>query len=66
MVAKCIAFVRTDEEQGTGMLHSHWLVWIERFDKVQDDELREYAKNRLKKYMEKTFCSDYQYRPSCI
>ena len=26
---KCIAFVKTDKEQGRGMLHSHWLVWIE-------------------------------------
>ena len=64
---KCIAFVRTDKEQGREMLHGHWLVWIEGFDKLQDDlfssdpESREYARNRLKKYMEKTFCSDYQY-----
>ena len=26
---KCITFVRTDEEEGREMLHSHWSVWIE-------------------------------------
>jgi hypothetical protein len=66
---KCIgiAFVRTDKEQGRGTLHGHWLVWIAGFNKLRkdlfssDDEVRENAKSRVKEYIEKTFCSDYQY-----
>jgi hypothetical protein len=63
----CVAFIRADEEQGRGTLHGHWLIWIRGFDKVRDklfscdQDEREYARTKMKEYVDVTFCSSYNY-----
>ena len=68
----CVAFVRADEEQGRGTLHGHWLIWIKDFNKIREklfssnlDE-REKARSMLKRYVDATFCSDYNYNTNLV
>ena len=64
------AAFRADEEQGRTTLHAHFLLWIKNFGKVrdqlfnQDKELQENARNKMRSYVEATFCSDYGYDQS--
>ncbi|KAL7554752.1 hypothetical protein ACHAWF_018291, partial [Thalassiosira exigua] len=58
-----LAWARTDEEQGRKTLHSHWQVWIEGFNKCQDDLYHEDEAVRYKarasfvKYVDEVMCA---------
>jgi hypothetical protein len=61
------AVTRTDEEQARGTLHGHFLGWLYNFAEVSDllfsndDEIRESARESLRKFVDNHFSSDYQY-----
>jgi len=65
-----IAIMRADEEQNRRTLHGHFLIWIKNFSEVisnlfhSNTVTREEARAKLSKYVEKVFCSDYEYNES--
>ena len=67
MFGRCKAFVRADKEQGRFTLHGHCLAWIKKFDEIRDllfdeDPLKcKAACNETCNYVDKCFCSDYEY-----
>ena len=67
MYGRCKAFVRGDEEQGRFTLHGHCLVWIDGFDDIRelffDEDVmkRQAARDEMCTYVDKCFCSDYEY-----
>lgn len=62
-----LAIFRADEEQGRTTLHAHFLVWLKGFDRIreklfhQDEEIRDRARDMLRQFVDRHFCSDYGY-----
>ena len=64
------AICHADEEQGRTTLHAHFLVWLKYFDKMRDllfhcnEEIQERARDIMRQYIDRHFCSDYNYDKS--
>ena len=64
------AFCRADEEQGRGTLHGHFLIWIKHFNQIwsnlfsEDLDMRDHSREMLRRYIDKIFCSDYNFDQS--
>ena len=60
------AFCRADEEQGRGSLHSHWLIWIARINRLRkmmlsaDKAERQAAIDSFVKYVNKAMSAKYR------
>ena len=65
-----IAICHADEEQGRTTLHGHFLVWLKYFDEMRellfhnDQEIQERARDIIRQYIDRHFCSDYDYDES--